>query len=73
MEPNWESASWRKSVFSDTGACVEVAHSKGWVGVRDTKARGAGPVLAFTEREWRAFVRGASEGEFDYDLLSKAE
>jgi hypothetical protein len=73
MEPNWKTASWRKSVWSDTGACVEVAFSHGWVGVRDTKAQGAGPILAFTEPEWRAFVRGASDGEFDYDRLSKSE
>lgn len=73
MEPNWQGASWRKSVFSDTGGCVEVAHSDGWIGVRDTKAKGAGPILAFNEREWRAFVHGASEGEFDFDRLSQAE
>jgi len=69
MEPNWETATWRKSVFSDTGACVEVAYSAGLVGVRDTKANGAGPVLAFTEQEWRAFIRGVGTGEFDYDHL----
>jgi hypothetical protein len=37
--------------------------------VRDTKAQGAGPILEFNEREWRAFIAGACNGEFDYDLL----
>ncbi|KGN31134.1 hypothetical protein N802_04660 [Knoellia sinensis KCTC 19936] len=72
MEPNWQSAIWRKSVFSDTGACVEVAHSAGLIGVRDTKAKGEGPILAFTEPEWRAFVGGVVDGEFDFDRLSKS-
>ena len=72
MEPDWQGAEWRKSSSSDTGACVEVAHSAGLIGVRDTKAKGAGPVLAFTEPEWRAFVRGVLHGEFDFDRLSSS-
>jgi hypothetical protein len=33
--------------------------------VRDTKDRGIGPVLRFTADEWRAFLAGATAGEFD--------
>ena len=73
MEAKWESANWRKSVISDTGGCVEVAFAGGAIGVRDTKANGAGPILEFNEREWRAFVEGARRGEFDYELLSTSE
>lgn len=72
MKPNWEAASWRKSVWSDSGSCVEVAHSAGRIGVRDTKARGKGPILEFTEPEWRAFVAGVADGEFDYGTLTQA-
>jgi hypothetical protein len=69
MDEKWKTATWRKSIISDTGGCVEVAFAEGTVGVRDTKAQGAGPILEFNEREWRAFIAGARSGEFDYDLL----
>lgn len=73
MSTNWDNAHWQKSVHSDSGACVEVASSAGWIGVRDTKAAGRGPVLEFTEAEWRAFVAGVQDGQFDYDRLLGAE
>lgn len=48
---------WRKSSYSGyNGDCVEVADLGGQIGVRDSKAP-AGPVLAFTPEEWRAFLR----------------
>lgn len=72
MKPSWEKVLWHKSIHSDTGACVEVAYSCGVVGVRDTKADGGGPILEFTQREWRAFVRGVADGEFDYDTLARS-
>lgn len=43
----------------------------GWIGVRDTKDRGNGPVLAFTQREWRAFLEGVELRQFTLDELSK--
>ena len=58
---------WTKAKASDSnGSCLEVArHPAGGRYVRDSKARGAGPVLFFTEAEWVAFLDGARKGEFD--------
>jgi hypothetical protein len=72
MDDKWQDAKWRKSILSDTGGCVEVAFAQGSVGVRDTKDRGAGPILEFNEREWRAFIGGVAAGEFDFDVLKRA-
>lgn len=71
MSINWQHARWRKSSYSDSGGCVEVAYVDGTVGVRDTKADGQGPVLEFNEREWTAFLDGMAHGEFTFDALSK--
>ncbi|MFI0352723.1 DUF397 domain-containing protein [Actinomadura sp. 9N407] len=51
-------ARWRKSRHSEpNGKCVEAARaSDGTIGVRDSKD--PGPLLEFSPREWRAFVRG---------------
>ena len=67
----WDSANWRKSSGSDSGACVEVARVGDVVGVRDTKAAGRGPVLEFTPNEWRAFLTGVSKDEFTLDALTE--
>ena len=57
-------ANWRKSTYSgDQGACVELATVPNLVAVRDSKDP-AGPVLAFTRREWTAFLDGLARGEF---------
>jgi hypothetical protein len=59
---------WRKSSYSNGtgGDCVEVADlPDGGRLVRDTKDHGRGPILRFTEAEWRAFVHGVKDGEFD--------
>ena len=71
MEPDWVNAVWRKSVHSDSGACVEVATSAGWVGVRDTKDAGSGPVLQFNQDEWTAFLAGVASGEFTLERLRR--
>jgi hypothetical protein len=68
-QPDFSSAKWRKSVISDSGGCVEVAYVNGVIGVRDTKAAGAGPILTFTEREWTAFLGGVAAGEFSLASL----
>ncbi|GIH90965.1 DUF397 domain-containing protein [Planobispora siamensis] len=57
---------WRKSSFSTgTGECVEIAPLAGdGIAVRDSKDP-SGPVLTFTRGEWRAFVAGVRNDEFD--------
>jgi hypothetical protein len=57
-------ARWRKSSYSGTNGCVEVAVVGDRVAVRDSKDRG-GPVLLFTSDEWEAFLAGARDHEFD--------
>jgi hypothetical protein len=59
---------WRKSSYSNGGGgeCVEVADlPNGGRAVRDTKDHGNGPILRYTAAEWRAFVLGVKDGEFD--------
>jgi Domain of unknown function (DUF397) len=59
--------SWRKSSFSTyNGNCVEIGRlDSDIIGVRDTKHYGRGPVLAFTQDGWSAFLGGVKAGEFD--------
>lgn len=59
-------ARWFTSTRTSGGKeCVEVAFlDEGFVGVRDSKNR-TRPALVFTPGEWRAFVDGAKDGEFD--------
>jgi hypothetical protein len=65
-------SNWIKSSFSgDQGACVEQRAHNGMIEVRDTKDR-SGPVLRFTEAEFRAWLQGARSGEFDH-LLDASE
>lgn len=56
---------WRKSTHSGQEGCVEVAYLPGGhVGVRDSKNR-RGSRLVFTPTEWKAFIAGVKDGEFD--------
>jgi hypothetical protein len=57
---------WIKSSLSyANGNCVEVSElSEGAVCVRNSRDR-EGPVLRFTPEEWRAFLGGVRNGEFD--------
>lgn len=61
-----DALAWRKATASATGACVEVAvlTEGNGVAVRDSKDPN-GPVLHYTDAEWRAFLHGARNGEFD--------
>ncbi|ROP41292.1 DUF397 domain-containing protein [Saccharothrix texasensis] len=50
-------AAWRKSSFSTSGECVEVAPVAGGVATRDSK-NPVGPTLSFPAGEWRKFLAG---------------
>lgn len=51
---------WRVSPFcAGNGACVQIAPlAAGGRAIRDSKLGADGPVLKFSEQEWRAFVEG---------------
>lgn len=64
-----DALNWRKASYSASngGGCVEVADHDGMILVRDTKDQGRGPVHRYTPQEWRAFIVGVRNGEFDLD------
>lgn len=43
---------------------VQIAFVEGYIAMRDGRSP-EGPALIFTPAEWRAFVLGARDGEFD--------
>ncbi|MBD0736110.1 DUF397 domain-containing protein [Streptomyces sp. CBMA29] len=43
---------------------VQIAFVEGYIAMRDGR-HPEGPALIFTPAEWRAFVLGARDGEFD--------
>jgi hypothetical protein len=56
---------WRKSKASNaSGECVEVAFADDAVLVRHSH-NPSGPLLSFSQSEWKAFLDGARNGEFD--------
>jgi hypothetical protein len=56
---------FRTAEGSDGHGCVEVAGLPGGgIAVRDTKDPGAGTQI-YTDHEWRIFIAGAKNGEFD--------
>ncbi|MEO3809618.1 DUF397 domain-containing protein [Sphaerisporangium sp. B11E5] len=63
-------ARWRSATRCNTGNCVEVAATDGWIAVRDSKDP-SNPALLYTESEWQAFIEGAKNGEFDLSSLKE--
>jgi hypothetical protein len=56
---------WVKAQYSGSnGQCVEIASAPGKVAIRDSKDPG-GPILVYTIGEFKAFLHGAQNGEFD--------
>jgi hypothetical protein len=55
---------WRRASRCAANACVEVAIAGDTILIRDTK-RQDGTVLAYSREEWRVFVDGVKNGEFD--------
>ncbi|MDH6109074.1 hypothetical protein P3T36_006003 [Kitasatospora sp. MAP12-15] len=58
-------ATWLSSSQGDgKSGDVQIAFVDGYIAMRDGRFPD-GPVLVFTPAEWRAFVLGARDGEFD--------
>jgi hypothetical protein len=65
-EPELASLAWRKSSLSGNGPdCVEVAFSAEAAYVRNSR-RSDGHVLSFLPHEWKAFIAGVQNGEFEF-------
>jgi Domain of unknown function (DUF397) len=59
------SLSWLKAQSSGAnGQCIEIASTAGKIAIRDSKDP-EGPILVYTPGEFRAFLDGARNGEFD--------
>lgn len=57
---------FRTSSFCTSGGCVEVAQlPDGRVAVRDSKD-GVKPAHIYSADEWRDFIAGVKNGEFDF-------
>jgi hypothetical protein len=56
---------WRKSSFSNASCVETAAYGDGRVAVRDSKDPAAG-FLLYEAAEWRAFLSGVRNGEFDH-------
>ncbi|MGI9000622.1 MAG: DUF397 domain-containing protein [Pseudonocardia sp.] len=67
-EPDFTGAAWFTSSYTEGNStqCVEVAFVPGWVGVRDTKDHGQGPILTFTHTAWTAFLTGIHHNELTH-------
>lgn len=66
-DPDESWGTFRKSSFSDSVNCVEVAFQKNPSGilVRNSRNPESG-TLEFTIGEWTAFLRGVNAGEFHH-------
>jgi Domain of unknown function (DUF397) len=64
MDESPEGPLWRKSNYCNSSSCVEAALLEDRVLLRDSKVRN-GLTLQFSFSEWRAFLNGVRDGEFD--------
>jgi hypothetical protein len=55
---------WRRSDYCNSSSCVEAAVLEDRVLMRDSKVMD-GLTLEFSFSEWRAFLNGVRDGEFD--------
>lgn len=55
---------WRVSRTCDSGACVGVARQGESILIANTTIPD-GPIAQFTSDEWRQFVAGVKQGDFD--------
>lgn len=63
--PERDRLAWRKADSSTAnGQCVEIASAAGNIAIRDSKDPD-GPILVYTHSEFRAFLDGVRNGEFD--------
>jgi hypothetical protein len=58
---------WRTARTCDGGTCVRVAATDSMILIDDSRAPG-GPPLSYTIEEFRAFIIGVKNGDFD-DLI----
>jgi hypothetical protein len=58
---------WRRSTKCSSDCCVEVAISGDRAYIRSSKGGAAAPYLIFDADEWRSFLAGALDREFDID------
>lgn len=64
-EAERSSLTWLKAQSSShNGACVEIASTAGKIALRDSKDPN-GSILVYTPAEFKAFLDGARNGEFD--------
>ena len=61
---NCVEVTWRSATACGGDGCVEVGQGPGTILVRDSK-HPDGAILGFTQEEWRAFLGGVRNGEFD--------
>jgi hypothetical protein len=59
---------WHKALACNGGHCVEVAVDGQSVLMADSRRPDGGPVLSYTFSEWRTFLNGAKNGDFDHLL-----
>jgi hypothetical protein len=67
MQEGNTSLTWRTALSCNGGTCVKVAAFGQMIVLGDSK-KPDGPVLSYTPAEWREFVAGVKNGDFD-DLI----